>query len=120
MNSKLSKKDERKQTRDAVKALDEQIVMSRNYAAEVLTCKGVGSCEYAIAMENLKTLTEARAALADSCPKRKKVDPTAIVAGCFGLAQVGMLLVFDENHVVPKWFKTGIDRLSDFIPKVKD
>ena len=110
-------KNSKKERMDAIAALDEQIVMTRNYAAKVLTTSGVESEAYREAMESLKVLTEARAAVADSTPKKLKVDPTAIVAGGFGLAQVGLLLIYDENHVVPKWFKTGIDNLKTFIPK---
>lgn len=117
--NKLSKK-EKKEKLDAIKAMDEQIVLTRNHAAKVLTAAGVGSDEYAKAMDSLKTLTEARAALADSMPKKKKIDPTAFVAGGFGLAQVGLLMIFDENHVVPKWIDTGCRWVKDFIPKTKD
>lgn len=100
------------ETTEALKALDNQINTVCYEAAKILTSDGYGpdSQEYTDAMANLKVLCEARAAMADSIPQKKKsnIAPVAIGAGATVL-QTLLLLVYDEEHVVPKWFKGGLE-----------
>lgn len=101
---------------DSVKALDEQIVAAKAEAEKILQDKGSSSDEYKAAICNLRSLCESRAAVADSIPKRQRTGiGAAAVAGAFGLAQTFLLLIHDEEHVVPKWFKSGIDTVKTFL-----
>lgn len=100
------------ETMSALDALDNQINVACYEAAKILTDESYGpeSQEYTDAMANLKTLCEARAAMADSIPRKQKVNiaPAAIGAGAV-ILQTLLLLVYDEEHVVPKWFKGGLE-----------
>lgn len=107
----------------ALEALDELIVQSQEEAGRILEKHGSDSLEYGAAVCNLTKLAEQRAAIAETQPQRKKVDPNAIIAG--GLTVAGslgstlLLLIYDEEHVVPKWFKTAAVGIKDFL-KPKD
>lgn len=108
------------ETKEALKALDVQISSACEEAAKILQDEVYGpeSQEYTDAMANLKTLCEARAAMADSMPRKSKanVAPAAIGAGGM-LLQTLLLLVYDEEHVVPKWFKGGIEIIKGCLNK---
>ena len=105
----------KKEKVDAVKALDMQICAAQKAALAALEEHGIDSAEYAAAVNGLKDLSEARAAIADTIPKRNKVDPTAFVVGGFSLASTFLLMLHDDEHAVPKWFHSGIDGLKGFL-----
>jgi hypothetical protein len=101
---------------EAVKALDDQIVIAKADAEKILSEKGSSSDEYRKAMQNLKELCEARAAVADSNPKKQSNGiAAACIAGVFGLGQTFLLLIHDDDHCIPKWFKSGIDGIKLFL-----
>ena len=109
------KKKEKKAKIDSVKALDEQICHAQKAALKALDENGVDSAEYAAAVNGLKELAEARAAIADTIPKRNKLDPTAFVVGGFSLASTFLLMLHDDEHAVPRWFHNGVDGLKGFL-----
>lgn len=113
---KLTKR-ERKEKLNSLRTLDEQIAALSKKAHEVLETHGVDSAEYCSAIENLKALSEARSAIAETIPQRPKLDPTAFVVGGFSLASTGLLLLHDDEHSVPKWFHAGIEKLDKFLKK---
>lgn len=106
----MKKTKKANEMKEALKALDQQIYLTNNEAARILLDKGAQSPEYSEAMDNIKVLCEARAAMANSMPKKQQsnVAPVAIGAAATVLQTV-ILLVYDEEHVVPKWFKGGIE-----------
>lgn len=116
MTKKIKKKT-------SLEALDELIVQAQEEAAKILETHGSDSPEYNAAVCNLTKLAEQRAAIAETQPQRKKVDPNTLIAGGLTLAgSLGstlLLLVYDEDHVVPKWFKTAAVGIKDFL-KSKD
>lgn len=116
MKKKLTKR-EKKEKIQALKIMDEQIAALSKKAHEVLETKGVDSAEYCAAVENLKSLSEARSAIAETIPQRPKIDPTAFVVGGFSLASTGLLLLHDDEHSVPKWFHAGIEKIDKFLKR---
>lgn len=120
---KLFKKKETKTKANVLEVLDAQIAVAQQDAARIMTEKGSDSMEYSRAVANLTTLAEQRANVANSVPQRKKIDPNAIISGTItagtGLASTLMLLVYDENHVVPKWFKNRLVDMRDFLKSEK-
>lgn len=113
-------KTKKNETKEALKELDVQIKNVCDEATKILqdSAYGPDSQEYTDAMANLKTLCEARAAMADSMPRKCKANiaPAAIGAGGM-LLQTLLLLIYDEEHVVPKWFKGGVDIIKGFLNK---
>lgn len=107
---------QKKKKVNSVSALDQQIIAAQAEAEKVLQDKGSSSDEYKAAIQNLRSLCESRAEVAKSIPQRQRTGiGAAAVAGAFGLAQTFLLLIHDEEHVVPKWFKSGIDTVKTFL-----
>lgn len=119
MNKKMFKKKTKTQKpKTVLEVLDEQIAVAQQDAAKILAEKGSQSCEYSRAIDNLTALAEQRANVAQTVPQRKKVDPNAVIAGgstiLAGLGSTFLMMVYDQDQVVPKWFKNRVADVRDF------
>lgn len=104
---------------EAVRALDEQIVQQRAKLSAMAVTEGYGvNCEaYHAAMDDLVKLCEARATLSNSVQRKIKVNPNTILAGTFGLAQIGVLAWMEREHVLPKCCSRLIDSAKEIFKK---
>lgn len=118
MEIKFNKKEKKK---SALEVIDEQIVVAQVDAKKLLEEHGGDSKEYSLAVGNLTRLMAERANVANSEPQKKKVDPNVWIAGGFTLvssvATPLLLMVYDEEHVVPKFIKGAASNIKDFLRK---
>lgn len=124
----MAKKEKIEMTRnEAVEALDRQICLQQaklDYMASDADT-GVNSQKYHDAMADMVRLCEARAKLADSetnylkdgKERKIKVNPNTIIAGAFGLAQIGVLAWMEREHVLPKCVTRCIDSAKEIFKK---
>lgn len=123
MEIKFEKKKATKKAKalSALEAIDAQIVVAQKDAEAVLEKYGSDSKEYGLCIGNLTRLAEQRANVANSEQQRKKVDPNVWIAGGFTLvssvATPLLLMVYDEEHVVPKFIKGCASNIKDFLRK---
>ena len=113
---------------EAVEALDKQICLQQaklDLMANNTELGGINSKEYHDAMVDLAKLCEARAKLADSETSylkdgkehKVKLNPNTIIAGTFGLAQIGVLAWMEREHVLPKCVSRCIDSAKEIFKK---
>lgn len=124
----MAKKEKIEMTRnEAVEALDRQICQQQAKLSFMANDKdvGVNSQKYHDAMADMVKLCEARAKLADSetnylkdgKERKIKVNPNTIIAGAFGLAQIGALAWMEREHVLPKCVTRCIDSAKEIFKK---
>lgn len=112
---------------EAVEALDKQICLQQaklDYMAGDANT-GVNSKEYHEAMSDMVKLCEARAKLADSETSylkdgkehKLRVNPNTVIAGAFGLAQIGVLAWMEREHVLPRCVSRAIDSAKEIFKK---
>ena len=116
---KQKKTKEKKLT--ALEAIDAQIVIAQKDAEKMLEEHGSDSKEYSLCVGNLTRLMAERANVANSENRVKKVDPNVLIAGGFtvvsSIATPLLLMVYDEEHVVPKFIKGCASNIKDFLRK---
>lgn len=124
----MAKKEKIEMTRnEAVESLDRQICQQQAKLSFMANDKdvGVNSQKYHDAMADMAKLCEARAKLADSetnylkdgKERKIKVNPNTIIAGAFGLAQIGVLAWMEREHVLPKCVTRCIDSAKEIFKK---
>ena len=124
----MAKKEKIEMTRnEAVESLDRQICLQQAKLDFMANDKdiGVNSQKYHDAMADMVKLCEARAKLADSetnylkdgKERKIKVNPNTIIAGAFGLAQIGVLAWMEREHVLPKCVTRCIDSAKEIFKK---
>ena len=124
----MAKKEKKIEIRnEAVEALDKQICLQQaklDYmAGDAKT--GVNSKEYHEAMADMVKLCEARAKLADSETNylkdgkehKLRVNPNTIIAGLFGLGQIGVIAYMEREHVMPKCVSRVLDSAKEIFKK---
>lgn len=118
MKNIFKKKDTKPSALDVI---DEQIVVAQQDLAKILNEHGGDSKEYSMAVGNICRLMEQRANMANSEDKAKKIDPNVIIAGGFTVVSSVLtpmlLMIYDEDHVVPKFIKTAATGVKDFLRK---
>lgn len=123
----MAKKKIEETKNEAIKALDEQIVQQRAKLSFMATSEDYGvDCDaYHNAMGDLVKLCEARAKLSDSetnylkdgVQRKIKINPNTIIAGTFGLAQIGLLAYMEREHVLPKCVGRVLDSAKEIFKR---
>lgn len=122
----MAKKEEAKRN-EAIVALDSQICQQQAKLAFMASDSktGVNSDEYHSAMADMVKLCEARAKLSDSetnylkdgKERKIRINPNTLIAGAFGLAQIGVLAWIEYDRPLPKCVNRVLDSAKEIFKK---
>lgn len=118
-NKKIDEKNE------AIVALDNLICQQQAKISAMSTSDKFNTEEYRNAMTDLAKLCEARSKLVDSetgylkdgKQHKIRVNPNTIIAGAFGLGQIGLLAYMEREHVLPKCVSRVLDSAKEIFRK---
>lgn len=112
---------------EAVVALDNLICQQQAKLSAMANDPNIGikSDQYRNGMQDLAKLCEAREKLAnsetnylkDGKTHKLRVNPNTVIAGLFGLGQIGLLAYMEREHVLPKCVGRVLDSCKEIFKK---
>jgi hypothetical protein len=112
---------------EAVEAIDNLICQQQAKLSAMANDPNIGikSDQYRNGMQDLAKLCEAREKLAnsetnylkDGKTHKLRVNPNTVIAGLFGLGQIGLLAYMEREHVLPKCVGRVLDSCKEIFKK---
>ena len=112
---------------EAVVAIDNLICQQQAKLSAMANDPNIGikSDQYRNGMQDLAKLCEAREKLAnsetnylkDGKTHKLRVNPNTVIAGLFGLGQIGLLAYMEREHVLPKCVGRVLDSAKEIFKK---